>query len=247
MANPRGQQDLGDLAFTPAEAAAIAQAEALGQAAPPPAPPRRRWGRGVGLALLACAGLFLLFYEPWPPPQRVAPPAAPSAVLKSGATVAIARRAVRLRREPSLAAPSLGVIPAGSLLTVAEQRYDGFHRVSYGAQVGYAAGAYLNVVSALELIAPTAGRVAAMSGTARLRERPSLVAAVCAGLPAGSLVTLHGYTQSAWVLVSAPAHTAFIWGGLVDASPALPFRPGRDGNDAVVVYGERILRPSAVE
>lgn len=243
MANPRGNENLGDLSFTPEEAAAIQQAEVGGRAVPPPAPIRRgRRGLGIAfLAVLALAGLAALFQE------QMQPPAIPSPANKTvhhGTTVAIARKAVHFRREPSIASPSLGVIAVGTALIVEEQRSDGFDRVKFGLRSGYAAGVYLILASGVELVQQTDGRISDVSGFVRLREQPSLTAPIIGGLPAGMPITILGFTQSGWVLVTTQKQTGFLWGGLMDASPALPFQPKREGDNAVVVFGGRILRPS---
>ena len=242
MANPRGNENLGDLSFTPDEAAAIQQAELAGRAVPPvvhiPI-----WKRLVGIALIllvAIVALTAIFRERQQPPDI---DSRGNKNVNGGAVVAIARKAVHLRREPSIASPSLGVIAASSALIVEEQRSDGFDRVKFGLRSGYAAGVYLILAPGVELV-QTDGRISDIGGFVRLREQPSLAAPIIGGLPAGMPLTILGYTQSGWVLVTTQKQTGFLWGGLMDASPALPFQPKRDGDDAVVVFGGRILRPS---
>lgn len=243
MANPRGNENLGDLSFTPEEAAAIHQAE-LAVNALPPVVHIPIWKRLVGIALIfpvVIVALTAIFRERQQPPDIGS---RGNMNGTEGAVVAIARKAVHLRREPNISSPSLGVIAAGGALTVEQQRSDGFDRVKFGLRSGYTAGVYLIIVPGVELVQQTDGRISDVSGFVRLREQPSLAAPIIGGLPAALPITILGYTQSGWVLVTTQRQTGFLWGGLMDASPALPFQPRRDGDDAVVVFGGRILRPS---
>lgn len=38
-------------------------------------------------------------------------------------------------------------------------------------------------------------------------------------------------------------YAGFVWGGLIAQCPVLPFEPTREGANAVVVIGGRIVRP----
>lgn len=247
MANNRN--NVGDLAFSPEEAAAIAQAEAA--AGRPPALPQRQHPLLVAVLVLFSILLFAVLIspllrdrphnyagEPRAPPSfdHAQPPLAAS-------VVAITRRGVHFRRDPALSAESLGVIAPGQMVVVRERRLDGFHLVDYGSQQGYVAAAYLITIDNVIVVTKTFGRIGDISGLARLREQPHLAASVVDALPAGAPVSVLGFTEDGWVFVAADRYVGFVWGGLIAQCPVLPFEPKREGVDAVVVLGGRTLRP----
>ena len=159
------------------------------------------------------------------------------------ATVAIVRKTVHLREQPSVQARSLRVLPAGSVVTVDEQRTDGFDRVRYGNERGYAAAVYLALSDGVELTRHIETRVAALSGSARLREQGTLGAAPTAALRASAPVTVMGFEPSGWCLVWTGSRAGFLWGGLLEDHPTLPFRPRQEGTERVVIYNNQVLRP----
>jgi hypothetical protein len=255
-----------DLSFTPDEQEAIRQVANFGQppveAVPrarvrpqPPAPQRPRnpapllnflvppLPRPLHLARLAFFGslaaailLCLVSMKNFSDPSAHGPAYA-------FPKVAIARKAVHLRAEPSVSARSLTVIPAGNIVMVQQEQTDGFHRVLYGNLQGYAAAAYLAVSGGVEMHPHTALRIGQITGTARIREQPSRTGVVTAALPAYSAVTLLGVTPTGWCLVWTGNRGGFVWGGLLEPNRALPFRTRQDGQERAVEYTGAVLRP----
>jgi hypothetical protein len=236
-----------DLSFTPEEQEAIRRAAGPQPLGPQPAPgwpgaiPRPApfpLRRKVFCALGICALVW------WMAPTNLfqletSRQAAPRHVV----TVALARRAVHLRQGPSVAAASLGVIPVGSVVTVEEQRLDGFCRVTHSNQQGYAAAAYLALSGGVELTPHIATRVGLIAGNARVREQGSGTAGAVAALPSSSPVTVLGFTTGGWCLVWTGTRAGFVWAGLLEENPSLPLRVRQEGADRVVVYDRKVLRP----
>jgi hypothetical protein len=92
-------------------------------------------------------------------------------------------------------------------------------------------------------VAGAAGVVANARGRVNLRAEPSLAGGVIGSLPAGTPVEVLGHTPAGWVLVETESGRGFIWGGYVSTATPLPFRPAREGGEAVVVSGGQVLRP----
>jgi hypothetical protein len=242
--------NLGNLAFTPEEAAAIAQAEAAGAGQFPQERHGWHWIFTAILVLVVAwifASLLATLRNDEPSKKREELQAAlrvgRSDSAPATAMVAITRRAVHLRRDSSLTSQSLGVIPAGQPVIVKEKRLDGFHRVDYGTQFGYVAAAYLVTSENVVVVPKTAGRIGDIEGLARLREQPQLAAPVITALSAGTTVVVLGFTEDGWVFVTTDEHTGFVWGGLIAACPVLPFQPTREGPNALVLIGGRIVGP----
>jgi len=166
-----------DLSFTPEEQAGIARAAGqLPMDVPPLPQPNRRW-------FLAAAGIATFLW--WLAPADVFHGAASTQTpAGSVSTVALTRKAVHLREGPSTSSRSLGVMPVGSLMAVAEQRADGFDQVRYGNVQGYAAAMYLAVSDGVELLPQVGTRIGQVTGSVRVREQASLSAMSIAGLSA---------------------------------------------------------------
>ena len=227
----RAAIDLGDLSLTEEERAAIRQEETQGYSLVGQRLSRlRRGGWGLGMFVGAILLLSVASRIPQIQPERTA-------------TVAIARKSVHLRMGPSVWTKSLGVIPAGSLLTMHAQHNDGFHRVSFRGTNGYAAAVYLAATEEVRLVSHTRGRVAGIAGRARLRERASLSAQPISGLGAHAPVVVLGFTPKGWVLVWTGRRAGFVWGGLLEDCSALPFRPRQKGRERVVIHNREELRP----
>ncbi len=225
-----------DLSFTEEEARAIEHAQPAARPLPlVPAWPRAR--RGV---LMAAAGAALLWFlgSRWDSPRGTEIPGAPETVV-----VAVTRQAVHLRAEPTLRASILATIPGGTVVTVEEQRSDGFHRVAWGSLAGYVASPYVTVSDGVIPLARVETSVADIAGNARLRERASLSARPSGALPALSPITVIGCTRTGWCLIETRSRAGFVWGGLLADHPALPFRPRQQGTERVVILNNRILRP----
>jgi len=227
-----------DLSFTPEEQAGIARA--AGQQLPMdapllPHPNRRSW-------LLAASGIATLLW--WLAPADVFHGAASTQTPSgSGLTVALARRTVHLREGPSVSARSLGVMPTGSLMAVAEQRADGFDQVQYGNMQGYAAAVYLAISDGVELLPQVGTRIGQVTGSVRVREQASLSAMSIAGLSTYAPVTVLGFTPRGWCLVSTGTRAGFVWGGFLEDQPSLPFRTRQEGATRAVEYRGEVLRP----
>lgn len=242
--------NLGNLGFTPEEAAAIARAEAAGADQFPQQRQAWHWVFTAILVLVLAwvlASLLGTLRDGEPSMkkgevQSAMPLGRPNSA-RGSAVVAITRRPVHLRRDSSLTSRSLGVIAAGQPVIVKEKRLDGFHFVEYGTQLGFVAAAYLVTTENVVVVPKTAGSIGDIDGLARLREQPQLAGSVITALSAGTTVLVLGFTEDGWVFVATDAHAGFVWGGLIAACPVLPFQPTREGSDGLVLIGGRIVGP----
>jgi hypothetical protein len=129
------------------------------------------------------------------------------------------------------------------VLAIEEQRTDGFDRVSYGGRWGYAAAAYLTLSSGVAFTPHIGTRIGPITGSARVHEQASPNAPVVTALSAFTPVTVMGFTPAGWCLVWTGSRTAFVWGGLLEDHPSLPFHPRQEGTQRVVIYQGEVLRP----
>lgn len=220
---------------------------------PAAAPPRsqqtlidtREIGRAFLALFIAAAFTGLIGVGVWFVVEHQKAPVATADPPEPGAeTVAIARLPVRMRAAPDVLERVVMVIPAGRAVTVQERRTDGFFKVTYGGMHGYASAAYFAVTDGTVLVPHIEGRIADISGKARIREAGSLSALTVAAVPSGATVTVMGFTTTGWVLVWAGSRAGFVWGGLLEDNPALPLRPRNEGRERVVENAGRTLRPS---
>lgn len=236
--------NLGDLSFTPQEADAIRQAEAGQRRAPiqvppPQQPPRRRWWLALLLVVLVWA------IDQWPewPGTSSQPPNSPPPSELASQVIGITRVAVRLRQEPNLSSLILAVIPPHQVVTLTEERADSFYHITYHARSGYVAAIYLNAIAGVTRVTPSACQLTALVGTVRMREQASLSARAISGLANGTRVMVGGFTSSGWVLVETTTQAGFVWGGFFQGCQAVPFLSKREGDEMVVVFAGRVLRP----
>jgi hypothetical protein len=235
-------EDVGELTLTEEEREAIRQAENLGrplhgQHPLPAAPLHFGWFFLVALIIL----VWIIVANRFDQSRNTAEGPSSS---RQTATVAIARKLVHLRGRPDIRSQSLGVIPAGAPLTVREPRSDGFYGVTYGNAQGYAATVYLATTADVELVSHTAGRIADVEGKTRVRESASLSASPILGLSAYTPITIMGFTPTGWALIWTGSRSGFVWGGLLENCPSLPFHPSREGAERVVIHNSKVLRPS---
>ena len=148
---------------------------------------------------------------------------------------ATATGAVELRDTPMDAGVAMGMIPAVAVVTLTGEAQDGFLRVVYEGQEGWADAAYLEVAdisSGAVLLqaaeAPTEGVAAALApapapnpnssvgaeaiatNNVNLRSQPSATAPILSIVPAGSPVTLTGSQANGYLNVRAVGQAGWI-------------------------------------
>jgi uncharacterized protein YkwD/uncharacterized protein YraI len=140
---------------------------------------------------------------------------------------------VELRGAPAADSPMLGTIPAVEVVTLTGEAQDGFLKVVYDGQEGWADAAYLEVAEAAPgatllqsaeipmqdaaSAAPaapdtgtTAGAVASATSDVNLREQPNPSSAVLGVVPAGSQVSLTGSKANGYVNVRINGQAGWI-------------------------------------
>lgn len=148
--------------------------------------------------------------------------------------MATAIGSVELRGAPSADAAVLATIPAVEVVTVTGETQEGFLRVIYGGQEGWADAAYLevaNVASGTTLVQPaeseiaqaapvapaapaetgiTPGTPATATSDVNLREQPNATSSVLGVVPVGSLVSLTGSKANGYVNVRVNGQAGWI-------------------------------------
>jgi hypothetical protein len=246
--------NLGNLSLTEEERAFVREDEPWSQDRMMYAVPAFPFGflKKCLIMLIVLLGAFLvltvwqLVVIPEKPVAMVGVPVTPQAASPArprALTLAISQIMVGMRQRPDMNEPIMENLRAGSLVVVLKKRSDGFFRVSHSGRKGYVPSKYLAVTEKVLVIAPVAGRIAEISGKAKLREMPTLSAGIAAGVPSGAAIRILGYTLEGWVLVWNGVRAGFIWGGLLEENPALPFKSSYDGTNRFVQYDDRTLEP----
>ncbi|HLL51159.1 MAG TPA: SH3 domain-containing protein, partial [Thermomicrobiales bacterium] len=155
----------------------------------------------------------------------------------SQAGTATALGTIELRDAPAAEGAAMGTIPAVTVVTLTGETQDGFLRVVYDGQEGWADAAYLEVAEAsasaqllqaaeapaqseTTALAPapapnpdsTVGAEAIATNNVNLRSQPSATAPILSIVPAGSLVTLTGSQANGYVNVRISGEAGWIDG-----------------------------------
>jgi uncharacterized protein YkwD/uncharacterized protein YraI len=145
--------------------------------------------------------------------------------------------AIELRDAPAAEGAAMGTIPAVAVVTLTGEAQDGFLRVVYDGQEGWADASYLEVVdvasgatlqqaaaapvpSETTALAPapapnpntTVGAEAIATNNVNLRAQPSATAPILSIVPAGSPVTLTGSQANGYVNVRTEGQAGWIDG-----------------------------------
>jgi D-alanyl-D-alanine carboxypeptidase len=148
---------------------------------------------------------------------------------------ATAIQAVELRDAPQDDGADLGTIPAVAAVTLTGEAQDGFLRVVYNSQEGWADAAYLEVADTssdaavqqaqvaeapaqADSVAPApasnpdspVGAEAVATNNVNLRAQPSATAQILTIVPAGSTVTLTGSQANGYVNVRTDGQAGWI-------------------------------------
>ncbi|HBB32306.1 MAG TPA: hypothetical protein DDZ80_09920 [Cyanobacteria bacterium UBA8803] len=145
-------------------------------------------------------GAFLSFCaEPPPPPDT--PPTSSNNCRRVEADGGL-----RIRRNPSLNSPVIGVVPDGGTVTIVNRGKDGWAPISEPEE-GYVSTDYLKLCDrAVEPPSPTSPncrQVGAMNGLT-VRESPSIDSDTVGSLDNSELVTIVNRGANGWVPISAP-------------------------------------------
>jgi uncharacterized protein YkwD/uncharacterized protein YraI len=151
----------------------------------------------------------------------------------SEAGTATALQAVELRDAPTDGAAAMGTIPSVAVVTLTGEAQDGFLRVVYDGQEGWADAAYLEVADSLSgapveqaqtAEAPTqtentaaapnpnspVGAEAVATNNVNLRAQPSATAPILSVVPAGSAVMLTGSQANGYLNVRIAGQAGWI-------------------------------------
>ena len=155
----------------------------------------------------------------------------------SQAGTATALGAIELRDAPTVEAAAMGTIPSVAVVTLTGEAQDGFLRIVYDGQEGWADASYLEVAdvssgtavlqaaeapvqSETTALAPapastvetTVGAEAIATNNVNLRSQPSATAPILSIVPAGSPVTLTGSQANGYVNVRISGQAGWIDG-----------------------------------
>jgi uncharacterized protein YraI len=163
---------------------------------------------------------------------------------------------LKLRAAPALNAEILDVIPAGAEVTVTGEADNGFYPVNYAGQDGYAYGAYITGVPAVEGPATTGGEqgeVNVADGPVNFRTGPSTDDSIISVIPDGALVALNGDSANGFLGIiytdrSGWADAASILGTSGDApsEPVAPAEPAEPAAPNEVPVGDTVTGSATV-
>lgn len=176
-----------------------------------------------------------IIIETYPQPQETLPPATqPQETLPPSTTVQAqvltnlyvvnCRESITLRTSPSTSAGEIRQIPLGAAVSFMENSSNGFYKVAYMGDTGYALASYLseNPYDHYTSPATTAeddsftGIVVNCKQSITLRKVPSISGAEILQIPLGSLVTVYGRADNGFYYVYYSGYDGYALASYID-------------------------------
>ncbi|MBS6194698.1 MAG: SH3 domain-containing protein [Clostridiales bacterium] len=145
--------------------------------------------------------------EPEPQAEAETQPEAPADQLIC--YVVNCRESITLRKKPSTSAGEYCQIPLGAMVTFVEEAGNGFHKIIYNGQTGYALASYLSFEIENEPDAATLMEVVNCKESITLRKTPSTQAEEFCQIPLGELVEFLGTAENGFYMVSYNGYTGY--------------------------------------
>lgn len=169
-----------------------------------------------------------IIIETYPQPQETLPPATQpqptQAQVLTTLYVVNCRESITLRTSPSTSASEIRQIPLGAAVSFMENASNGFYKVAYMGNTGYALASYLSESPYDHYTVPATtaaddsftGIVVNCKQSITLRRVPSTSGAEILQIPLGSLVTVYGRADNGFYYVYYDGYDGYALASYID-------------------------------